>query len=255
MAKSILLIVEGDADEVSFYRHLFSNCFENADYQIIPYRTNIHILAQELYCNYPNFENDEIDIRLVLASLEQDEKKKKTLLAKYTDIYLVFDFDPHHDHPHFDTVRRMLSYFCDSTLQGKLYINYPMMQSYKHFSHLPDPQFFSLIVDYTDINNYKKLVGQVSGFTDLNQYDYSTFYSIAAHHLMKAHFLINGDYILPSYDEYFELNLVKLYDYELNMYDEDSSVAVINTCIFVLFDYAPQKAFRFLASKRDELLF
>jgi len=86
MAKSILLIVEGEADEVKFYRHLFRNCYEKADYQIVSYKTNIHILAQELYCNYPDFENDEVDIRLVLASLEQDERKKNTLLAKYTDL-------------------------------------------------------------------------------------------------------------------------------------------------------------------------
>ena len=255
MAKNILLIVEGEADEVKFYRHLFRNCFQSAEYQFCTYKSNIHVLAQELYNHYPDFDRGEVDIKLILASLEQDERKRNILLAKYTDVFLVFDFDPQHDNTHFDTIRRMLSYYCDSTSQGKLYINYPMMQSYKHFNRLPDAQFFSLTVNYTDIRHYKELVGRYSNYTDLNCYDYRIFYSIAAHHLMKANYILNGHNAMPSIEEYFEMDLVKLYDCELRMFNEEKVVSVLNTCIFVLFDYAPNSAFRFLSSKRDELFF
>ena len=128
MPKRILVIVEGEADEVKFLRSLFQNCYKKADYKVYSYKTNIHVLAQELYNNYPDFDEDETDIKLVLASLETNADKKKKLLEKYTDVFMIFDFDPQHDHPHFDTVRRMLKYFDDSTAQGKLFINYPMMQ-------------------------------------------------------------------------------------------------------------------------------
>ena len=60
---------------------------------------------------------------------------------------------------------------------------------------------------------------------------------------------------MPSIEEYFEMDLVKLYDCELRMFNEEKVVSVLNTCIFVLFDYAPNSAFRFLSSKRDELFF
>ena len=253
MAKNVLLIVEGDKDEVRFYKCLFQNCFHLSQYQFFSYRSNIHVLAQELYNNYPTFEKDEIDIRHVLVSLEQDDKKKELLRAKYTDVFLVFDFDPHHDHAHFDTVRRMLAYFCDSTAQGQLYLNYPMMQSYKHFPALPDPSFRELAVDLSEIKEYKKVVGQTSKYTDLTKYDYKIFYSLAAHHLMKFNFLTTGSYQVPSCEEYLNKDVIKLYDYEIDLFLKEKKISVINTCIFVLCDFAPTKFYTFLSKKKNEL--
>ena len=86
MPKRILVVVEGEADEVKFLKKLFQKCHKNADYKVYSYRTNIHVLAQELYNNYPDFENDETDIKLVLASLEPNEDKRQKLLEKYTDV-------------------------------------------------------------------------------------------------------------------------------------------------------------------------
>ncbi len=253
MAKNVLLIVEGDNDEVKFYKTLFHRCFQLTEYHFYPYRSNIHILAQELYNHYPCFEEDEINIRQVLASLEKDDKKKELLRKKYTDVFIVFDFDPQHDHTHFDTIRRMLAYFCDSTAQGQLYINYPMMQSYKHFSRLPDPSFRELNVDLSEIRDYKRIVGEASAYTDLAKYDYKTFYSIAAHHLMKFNYLTDGSYRLPSCEEYLDFDYIKLYDYERDLFFKKESISVINTCIFVLCDFAPTKFFTFLSKKKDEL--
>lgn len=255
MAKNVLLIVEGDNDEVRFYKNLFRCCFQSADYHFCPYRSNIHVLAQELYNNYPCFEDDELDIRQVLISIEQDDRKKEILREKYTDVFLVFDFDPQHDHAHFDTVRRMLTYFCESTAQGQLFINYPMMQSYKHFAGLPDSDYKNLEVDVHEIKEYKKIVGQISSYTDLSKYDYKIFYSIAAHNLIKFNYLTNGVLQLPSCEEYLNFDYVKLYDLEKKMYLEEKKVSVINTCIFVLSNFAPTRFFTFLSKKRDELLF
>ena len=253
MAKKILLIVEGEADEVRFFKSLFHNCFRSADYQFFSYKTTIHVLAQELYLNYPKFEEEDIDIRLVLASLEKDDSKKRLLLDKYTDVFLVFDLDPQHYPTHYDTVRRMLAFFCDSTMQGKLYINYPMMQSYKHFAKLPDPQFHLLTVNRSEIKEYKKLVGSVSGFTDLSKYDYKVFYSLAAHHLKKCNYIINGRNELPSCEEYMEYNNLQIYDYEVTLLEKEDRVSVINTCVFVLFDYAPKKALGYLTRNKGLL--
>ena len=255
MAKKFLMIMEGETEEVTFYKRLFQTCFRKGSYEIFSYRTNIHILAQVLYNNYPDFDQAEcqIDIRLVLSSAEEDEDRKAVLKQNYTDIYLIFDFDPQHDHTHFDTVRRMLRFFNDPTDCGKLYINYPMLQSYKHFSSLPDSTFYSKKVNLEEIKTYKELVDRESGFRDLTQYDYKIFYSLAVHHLMKANYLLNHSYVIPSASTYQDFDMTKLYDCELKLFSELYMVFVLNSCIFVLCDFALNKFFQFINRHSSEL--
>lgn len=64
MGKNFLLIIEGDSDEPKFFDTLFSKCNRKAEYKFYSYRTTIHILSQELYNNYPDFDDGYIDIKL-----------------------------------------------------------------------------------------------------------------------------------------------------------------------------------------------
>ena len=253
MAKKVLLIVEGDSDEVSFVKKLFSVCNRKIEYKIYSYRTNIHIIAQELYNNYSDFDKGDVDIRLFLAAQENDKNKKKLLLDAYSDIYMIFDFDPQHNHPHFDTIRRMIYYFTDSTNQGKLFINYPMMQSYKHFDKLPCLEFENTSVTMDEVNQYKKIVGDISCCTDLSKYSYHVFLSITVHHLKKANKILNDNYSIPIIDDYLEMNFGKLYDCQLSFLKKDKRIYVLNTCIFILIDFAPKKVFSYIYKHQLEL--
>lgn len=191
---------------------------------------------------------------MILASIENDEKRKQLLYDTYSDIYMIFDFDPQHDHPHFDTIRRMISYFNDSTLYGKLFLNYPMMQSYKHFDRLPCSSFEYLEVTLEEIKKYKEIVGNVSGFTDLSQYSYITYYSIAVHHLKKVNKVLNGLYEIPEIDDFFGIDYCSVYDFQLKSFKEREIVSVLNTCIFSLIDFTPNKFFSFVKQHKDDLL-
>ena len=153
MAKrTALFIVEGLSDEVKFVKKLLEKCNRNLDYKVFCYKTNIHVLAKELEDNYPDFDDEDeyIDFRLVLVGLADNEKDKNILSQNYNDIFLIFDFEPQEINPHFDVISIMLKYFNDSTEHGKLYINYPMMQSYKDFSYLPDDDFLDKKLYFND---------------------------------------------------------------------------------------------------------
>ncbi len=254
MPKRILLIVEGEADEVRFFKRLFSVCHRKTEYSIVSYKSNIHVIAQKLHDMYPDFEDDEVDIRSVLSSMIRDDAQKQRLYQNYTDVYMVFDLEPHHDRTHYDTVKRMLRYFCDPTNHGKLYINYPMMQSYKHFASLPDNGFASRRIAVADCGSYKRIVGDMSGFKDLAKYDYSTFYSMAVHHIRKANLLLTGSYSTPSAEEYLSFDHVKIYDAELEKIRTTGEVSVLNTSIFELADYAPERFFDFVSKRSGSLL-
>ena len=253
--RKILFIVEGENDEPRFIRRLLDVSQEPRPFEIYTYKTNIHILAQELYNNYPDFDEDSINIQLVLSSIEPDNKKKKKLLEKYNDIFLVFDMEPQERHPHFDTVRRMLSYFCDSTNQGKLFLNYPMMQSYKDLPRLPYPDFKNTIVSMGSVNTYKKDVGNRSFCTDLSKYDRNIFYSLAAHHVAKMMYILEGVFRLPSVDEYLGINPVQILDEQITTIMIKDYVYVLNTSIFILIDFAPRRFFADIQDPKNNYSF
>ena len=246
--KNILFVVEGENDETSFISTIFKVCYKNQNYCFYKYKTNIHVLAKKIEEEYPDFdESDEFDIRLVLRSLGNED----VLSRKYTDIYLIFDFDPQHSDPQFEMVKRMMLYFNESYDKGKIFINYPMIQSYKHFSKLPDQNFKNKIVSDADFYHYKELVNEESNFKQLSKYDYFTIYSLAAHHLKKANYIINDTYSIPDKISYLDWDFSNILEKQILSFCDNQFVYVLNTSIFILIDYAPDAFFRQIKENRD----
>jgi len=254
MAKNkILFIVEGESDELKFLKKLLKTCRNKQEYEVYSCKENIHMLAQELYKNYPEFDEDDIDIKLILRSITNDAKRNSLLTQKFKDIYMVFDYEVQHDHPHFDTVKKMLMYFNDSTTRGKLYINYPMMQSFKHFYSLPDSSFRDRKVHINDVKRYKESVADYSGFTDLTRYNALTFYSLATHHIRKGNYILSGKYIEPTIEEYLNWDQVDIFNYQCDMVKMEQNLYVLNTSIYMLIDFAPKAFFDFIKRHALEL--
>lgn len=56
-----------------------------------------------------------------------------------------------------DVLDEMLDYFCDETENGKLYVNYPMVESLKYTKQLPDADYCDYIVSReTCVNHHFK---------------------------------------------------------------------------------------------------
>lgn len=68
-------------------------------------------------------------------------RTKRIFEDKYTDILLVFDFDP--QDPYFDPehIHLMQRCFCESSDMGKLYLNYPMVEAFYHMSQIPNEAY------------------------------------------------------------------------------------------------------------------
>lgn len=235
----ILFIVEGNNDEVKFIQRLFekSNKFQN--YEIVPYKTNLHNLADLLVVNE---EIDPLlDIRQVLKEREKDQELKNKLSQEFSDIILVFDFEPQQDIPRFNLIRKLLLFFNNSTDNGKLYINYPMMQSYRHFSSLPSLDFKNTKIEKKDAYRYKKLVGETSKFQNVEHHSYSLFVSIAYHHLLKLNYVLNGKFELPDKDFVRNWNQVDLFDIQYKLLQENGYIFVINTFALFIIEYNPSE--------------
>lgn len=249
--KRILYIVEGLNDEPWLINKLHESCFgrDLDDFEVYVYETNIHQLAPKLVSN--GVLDEDLEIRLTLKSNEQDPQKKELLGHSYNEIYMIFDFDPQQcdnrkqAEEDFRCIRAMLQYYQDPILVGKLYINYPMIQSYKHHKCLPDRDFYKRTVSHSDVLHYKEHVNIESDpkLLDLRNYSYSTFISLAVHHLRKAFFILWGTFVDKDQNDYLNIDYIKIFDYQVNLWLDEEKCSVLNTSLFLLIDYQPKAFF------------
>ena len=251
--RNVLVIVEGERAEVRFFNSMFSIAFPDQQIEYYCYSTSIHQLVGDLYPNGV-FDSD-LDICLLLEEREVDETKKACLRKTYTDKYLVFDFEPQHHVLAFTQVSEMLNYFNDPSDNGKLYINYPMLESFRHLAALPDVDFKNRTVALEDVRQYKQLVHNdcASTYQDLKSYNYFILINMALHHLMKANLLLTGKYSIPEVEDYLIWNCSNLLLYQQQLH-KLNKCSVLNTCIWAFIDYAPSRFFNFIQSHYCELL-
>ncbi len=157
-----LLVVEGHHEKNILFR-LMLRCFPEMDIDmesIWIYGTNIYRLEQDIIKEYgDDWDEEDIDLPFVISKRKQfDPIQYKN---DFTNIILVFDYE--HHAPEFDecVIEKFQRYFTDAADVGRLYINYPMIESYQHLHiPLPDGQYKDRLVS-VKINpgkEYKKIV-------------------------------------------------------------------------------------------------
>lgn len=155
--KKILLCTEGEKTEKRILEHLFQIYGLDTTFALIPYKANVYQLYRQMF---EGNQSDSLDLIQVLKERETDEDNIALLNDKYTDIFLVFDFDPQ-DHSYCsEHLSQMMQYFNESTDNGKLYLNYPMSESYYHMPTIPDPTYLNKTVSLQVLreHGYKGLV-------------------------------------------------------------------------------------------------
>ena len=236
--RKLLFITEGEVDEPEFIDKIFKKCYPNIEYEYYSYSTSIHTLTNLLFTADEEIDNF-LDIRKVLKENEKNKQKTEKLSEKYRDIILVFDFDPHSDKPEFKKVKKMLSFFDDSADNGKLYINYPMMQAYKHIKSFFDDEYKDRVVEVSKCSKYKNLVGKESIINDLRKYNFPIIMKIIGYNLKKVNYILNNNYNIPSYDDFYKLDLKYVYQFQCKL-KNNNKVSVLNTFVFNMIEYNPR---------------
>ena len=136
-----LLIVEGKHEKNKLFWLIFK-CFPEMAIDIDDvwiYGTNIYLLYDDIVKEYGEHwveENDDIDLPFVISKKQFPDRLRYK--EDFTNIILVFDYERHDLNFSEKKIMEMQSSFIDSTDMGKLYINYPMIESYQHLCKLPD---------------------------------------------------------------------------------------------------------------------
>ncbi len=224
----ILVLVEGAKTDVSLMNKLLDIYHISDNHEIVSYNTNIYTLYKEMFEDKDPYS---IDLLQSLKEREPDQEKRKKLDLNYSDIILIFDFDPQNNLFTSSKIREMLTYFSESSDMGKLYINYPMVESFYHMSSIPDPKFYGYSVKREDISNYKSIVNKITRHGDYRKFAKTKQESdiVINDNLHKAKRIINKDVY----------NDVALLEKQCENLSLNNEVYVLCTCAFYILDYNP----------------
>lgn len=131
------------------------------------YGTNIYVLYKDIEKEYGvDWYIQDIDLPYIVS--KKDAKKGIQYKADFTDIIIVFDYERHDSNFSEDKIVLMQEYFQDTADTGKLYINYPMIESYQHITNIPDYDFYNRTIPVTlqPGKKYKELVRTKSIIAD-----------------------------------------------------------------------------------------
>lgn len=134
-----LFIVEGSHEKNELMRLLLKVFPEiNIDLDdILIYGTNIYMLYNDIVKTYQS-DWYHVDVDLPYIVSQKNEDKIPLYKTDFVNIILIFDYERHDPNFSEEKIAQLQSYFQDATDVGKLYINYPMIESYQHLSVIPD---------------------------------------------------------------------------------------------------------------------
>lgn len=243
----ILVIMEGGKTEPNFFNQLISVYGVQAE--LFPIEGNIYKLYKKMQ------EYDFLcDVKDALKELPIKKTDKQILDEIFTYTYLVFDCDVHHTNipqiekhlwedvnVNFEHLKEMADYFVDETDPsiGKLYVNYPMMESYRDCNAFFDEEYCHRTVAIQDFVHYKKMAGQQKlANVNINKYTKENFSDLTRMNVYKLHTLCQGEWSPLPYSTYRELSETKnIADTEFQFCQKHRQVQVLNSALFMLIDY------------------
>ena len=246
-----LVIVEGEDAEPRLLRQLASACKLNLEMEIVPVRFNIHQLYQLLAA-----ADFQADIRKILAGLPTIPDDQKALLSstRFAYTYLMYDADLQHRYPgeealpiedvvrsNLGKLEKMTAYFTDETdpSVGRLYANWPMVESYRDCDDFFDPTFRDNFVAIADLNSYKAIVGRRKHASlNLSKYDESAFKSLMRMNIHKIASFTTSNWTQPPYSTYLTLSTAaSIFRAQQTHITATSTLGVLNTTLLLPLDY------------------
>lgn len=202
----ILYLVEGKKERSVNEQIRYLNSIN--DVEILPaghtivYGTSIYGLFKEVEKFIE--EDEEFDIFNILKSTEQrPENNNLSSISKgdVSEIYLIFDYDPHVGNFAEEKIKKMSEIFNDEFSTGKLFINYPMIEVFRHCYKMAklDIPFINQTcpIKISKLSQYKKYVSALN--PEIKTMDCSiTLKKVFRETIFKSNFLINSEYCYPS---------------------------------------------------------
>lgn len=275
----ILFIFEGKNDEPRLYKTLKEIFhFELKEEEIIHYYcNNIFSLYDTLKSYSEDVLDDSVDLVNVLKEDAIKHKKSNTELDKIkysseiSEIFLFFDYDLRkQDEKNKLTIEEqnakileLFNYFENGSLDSerngiKLYINYPMIESYRFFKkELPDEDFKNYTFDLLSEKSFKQIVSEESFYQNLKYLCFDikktgevkspddeerikkikqNWLYLKDLNIKKAHFICTDNYTIPKSKD--TINQQTIFNKHIEKYVKpNNEVAILNAFPLFWFEY------------------
>jgi len=180
--------------------------------------------------------------------------------SQVSEIFLFFDYDFHQNRGTLEDnnchLKELLKYFDEETEHGKLYINYPMLESIRYTKLLPDREYINYTVLRSECDRFKKLA---SDFSAYNSFDHlllsnnpdesekkknererrakDNWLHLIEMNVAKANHLCHNSNTLPADKSEIQQNLIfeaQLLKYVLT---DECKVSILNSFPIFLYEY------------------
>ena len=239
----ILFIVEGKREK-NLYKKLAEKM--GLSVKIFSVCANIHMLYEAM--KKEDFMLNVDDFLLTLNGVDEKDKKMIEKERPFTYIYLIFDLDLQH----YDVSKRenveyglsqvieMLEKFNDESdpTIGKMYINYPMIESYRDCESFFDNGYKEKEVCLGDVTKYKETVGERGIKLNLSKYTFENFIQLTRMNIYKANYIVNGTFEKIEYGKYVkDLDQKQILSAQNINILENSLIKVLHSGYFFMVDY------------------
>ena len=251
--KKILLIVEGGTEK-DFFERLF---------KVFGLSFELVVVASDLYSLYSKMEQYDLacDVKDVLAELVTSGTVKEVLKSKFAYTYLVFDSDLQNKTPaqrgtdipiepsaedDLLKVKKMAEYFTNETDPsiGRLYINYPMMESFRYCDSFNDTAFLTEFIPISMMKGFKKAASKkkLAGHY-IAEYTKTNFKNLIRSNVKKLNTVSKTAFEgMPSYEIYQVVSKgASIAEKQSEMVRSKRMLSVINTSLFLLLDHYGNK--------------
>lgn len=270
----ILFVFEGRKSEPKIFDTIKELFFGNREESIVCcYESNIYSLYNTIKRDSIGFGTDINDISIDIVSILREKKSDaednpfanidKSFV--FEEIYLIFDYDfqeafnPIYKNDYTDwrevlkqkniELTEMLSFFNDETSVGKLFVNYPMVDSLFFTKKLPDSNFatYTASIDicrqhkfkqrcdqFTDYKGYAKLLCDKNTPTDIISNNWKL---LNEQNIKKANFICTGNNEMPAKKDDVAQNVIFQNQLEKYVNTNDCCVSILNAFPLFLYEY------------------
>lgn len=169
----ILFVFEGEKREPELFRAIEKLFFKDSQHIVCSFGNNIYELYQRL--KDLDYSGDVVSVlRERYDGLPDSPFSEEAKSSDFSEIYLIFDYDFHNKNIPLEEmnsqISEMLDMFDNETENGKLYINYPMVEAIRYTKCLPDPLFYTYTVSRQQCKDisFKNMADEFSDYKSLD---------------------------------------------------------------------------------------
>ena len=254
----ILFIFEGKKREPNLFKAIECLFFNGRQHIVCSFGNNIY----ELYKRLKELDDygDIVSILMEKYSGNEDSPfPDNGRSSDFSEIYLIFDYDFHNKNISLADmnlqISEMLEIFDNETVNGKLYINYPMVEAIRYTKRLPDTIFHTYTVgrqQCLDIS-FKKLADE---FSDYKSLDFLTLKEnrsateseicsrtenwklMQEQNIIKANYICTGNLSMPESKE--AVSQKEIFNAQLQKYVlPKDCVSILSAFPLFLYEYFP----------------